>query len=487
MALTLACLSPSTQQQPGQATEAREAGLTVTGRPLRIATSGDYAPFSAWPQGDERPTGFSAALAEAFAQKQGRPIEWVRFEWRNLLADLAANRFDLALSGITLRPDRSTAGRFSLPITTSRALVLVPAESPWHSPADLDTPGRRLAVNRGGHLERVARSQFPKAEVRAVDRNEDVLKTLGAGADGVVTDSLEAPHWQARRPGLRIIGPITRDLKAALFPPAHADLAEAFDRFLHSVEASGELAALRARHGLPDERTAAPAAALVASLDERLSLMPAVADAKRTLGLPIEDRPREQVVIEAGWRNLAEKARQRGQAPPERASVEALFRAQIEAAKWIQRKRAVRAVASARAATGEASGEASASDRARAEAMLRETLRPALIRLGNQIAMRLLSAIEAQSPPPTEAELAIALSRHGLPKSHRADLAAALAEFLEQPSPRAPRTGAGPAPALPRPPAVRGIAASASTQNWRLTSAPPTQRVDVPRAAPRTR
>ncbi len=44
-------------------------------------------------------------------------------------ADLGAGRFELALSGITIRPDRSLAGRFSLPLTTTGAVALVPDTS----------------------------------------------------------------------------------------------------------------------------------------------------------------------------------------------------------------------------------------------------------------------------------------------------------------------------------------------------------------------
>lgn len=393
---------------------------------LRVAISGDYLPFSDWPASAEAPEGFSVDLARAFARDNGLAIEWVRFRWPALLPDLEADRFDMALSGVTIRADRSVAGRFSLPITISGALVLVPDASPVRRSSDLDRAQIRLAVNAGGHLERVARSLFPKARIEVVPRNQDVLQRLVEGAaSGVVTDSLEAPLWQARVEGLRPIGPLSQDWKAALFHANHEALARRFDAWLADLERRGLLARLRERHGLPARRTAAPAMALLAGLDERLALMPDIARAKRALGIPIEDREREERVLEAAWQSVMRTADEAGRWPPAEEAVYALFRAQIEAAKWIQAN-----AMDSRAGSGLAGPEETAAARASARHRLDQVLRPALLRIGTRIAIQIASARPASGAPLDLDETRRVLKRHGLPEAHLRGLHEALVNLL---------------------------------------------------------
>jgi cyclohexadienyl dehydratase len=330
------CLHPTHRPHP----ESVLAEETLPSQPaslIRVGTSGDYPPFSHWPTGQEEPTGFSGDVARAWADAEGHTLEWHRFTWPELASDLRLQRFDLALSGVTVRPDRSISGRFSLPLTTSGAVALVDQRGPLHTLRDLNQSDRSIAVNAGGHLERVAIALFPRAQIHPISRNADVPGQLGkADIDVIVTDTLEAPIWQAAHPDLRKIGPLTNDLKAAWFPPSRNELAQEFDRWLLLAEGQGTLARIRADHGLPLDATASPTAALLASLDERLSLMVEVARSKQIRKTPVEDANREERVLTAalaGIRLAAE--RQPAEVPPD-AVVRRLYRAQIEAAKWIQ-------------------------------------------------------------------------------------------------------------------------------------------------------
>lgn len=379
---------------------------------LRVGTSGDYPPFSDWPPDQVTPVGFSADLARAFAQDRGGQVEFVRFRWPNLLADLQAERFDLAVSGVTVRSDRSIAGRFSVPLTISGAVVLVPKSSPVRQASALDQPGVFLAVNAGGHLERVTRRLFPRATVLPIAENQDVLdeleplapdprpdpnpqfaSTRDPAVNGVVTDTLEAPLWLRRRPDLRPLGPLTADRKAALFGAEQSQLVQDFDRWIIEFERSGSLARLRARHGLPATRTADPVAALLAALDERLALMPAIARVKQVLGTAIEDRGREAKVIASAWESVERAAQENGYPLPDRAVVESLFRAQIEVAKAIQRRPLPRAEPTVNGTDSiqDIREPARAQELAREDARneLDQALRPALIRIGDRIASTL--------------------------------------------------------------------------------------------------
>lgn len=455
--VALACLQAAPRDTEVEQTGLRAAEPAVEADPpLRVGTSGDYAPFSVWAPGDAEPRGFSVDIARAYAKARGRRIEWIRFRWPELDADLGAGRFELVLSGITIRPDRSLAGRFSLPLTTTGAVALVSDTSALRSGADLDRSVIRISVNRGGHLERVARSLFPRAVIESIADNEDVPNRLADGlADAIVTDLLEAPHWQARLPRTRAVGPLTRDLKAAWFPIEGEALARDFDEWLFRFEADGELAGLRERNGLSGVRTAIALPALLASLDERLALMPAVADAKRVLGVPVEDRSQEERVHGAVRLACQRAAAELGIEPPSDAALRRFVDAQLRAARFVQ----ARVIAAA--ATGPASAPEIAAatppgppDHEAARRALDQRIRPALSFITDRIAW-LIVAGAGSGDPPTREQVSRALARHGLPAGIEAEIQASL-EALVTPPPSARRAS----PAPPARSAPRDITAS---------------------------
>lgn len=339
--------------------------------PLRVGTSGDYAPFSLADEGGDL-SGFDVAVARAYAADRGREIEFVRFGWPDLLSALARDRFDVAMSGVTVRPERSTAGVFTVPVVESGAVVLVRGDRGLSRLSQLDRRGVRIAVNAGGHLERVAGERFRRATLVAIPDNAAVLAALAEGAvDAAVTDTLEAPRWQGEIDGAARLGPFTRDRKAYLARAERADLAADLDRWLLARERDGTLAALRREHleAASGGPVATPLGALLAAVDERLALMPIVARAKRREGLPLEVPEREEVVLAAAVAAVRGAADRAGERPPPDAVVRALFRAQMEAAKEVQ-------WAATRATADDAAEPPSVAS----------VLRPALLRIGDRIA-----------------------------------------------------------------------------------------------------
>lgn len=305
--------------------------------PLRVGTSGDYPPFSAADAGQLR--GFDIDVARAYAEERGRSLEFVFFAWPKLVGALREGRFDVAMSGITVRPERSAAGRFTVPVARSGAVVLVRKPTLVSSIGEVDRRGLRLGVNAGGHLEQVARTHFPKTTLVAIPSNAAVLRALQSGTvDAVVTDTREAPGWELAVADVRRLGPFTQDRKAFLVRADEKALASDLDAWLLEREADGSLAGLRRRHfgRTPGPATALPLEALVAALDERLALMPAIAAAKRAAVLPIAVPQRERVVVAAGVAAVREAADRSGRPAPAEAAVRSFYEAQIAAAREVQ-------------------------------------------------------------------------------------------------------------------------------------------------------
>ena len=384
------------------------------GRVLRVGTSGDYPPFSEWDPAAGVYRGFDIAVAERFGADAGYGVEWVPFRWPALTRALAGDRFDVAMGGVTVRPERTALGRFTVAVAETGAVVLVrPGLLPDTAPIPaafeqtlrdallaLDVPAMRIAVNAGGHLERVARAQFRAARIDALADNAAVGSALAEGrADAVVTEVVEAERWRSGVPGVVPVGPFTVDRKAYWISAGGAALAAELDAWLLERERDGWLGLQREKWLGPGAAvaTATPWEALLGACAERLTLMPWVAEAKREAGLAVVDSAREARVLRAAETAVRRAAEQWGVPVPPAATVSRFYRAQIDAAVAVQRATLARTSA-------ELGPRFSLGD----------TLRPALLRVGERMAMLLVLASAEPANRPTRLRVEAVLSGQGL-------------------------------------------------------------------------
>jgi cyclohexadienyl dehydratase len=299
---------------------------------LRVGTSGDYAPFSVRVGSDEW-SGFDIVVAQRLAQDLGRSLEFVSFRWPDLVGQLRGGAFEVAMSGVTVRADRALFVDFSRPYAVTGAVAVMRAadRAKYRRVADLDREGVRIAVNRGGHLESVARRHFAHAQLVPLGDNTALQGALAhAEVDAAVSEAFEVHTWSAAP--FVTLGPFTHDRKAYVVRREHGDLLGAIDDWLAAREVDGWLNEQRRRWlGADAVRTPEQAGfeAVVAAIDLRLQLMPMVAAVKRRDHLPIADPAQEARVLER-TRSAAAAA---GLQPD---AVVALFRIQMDAAKAIE-------------------------------------------------------------------------------------------------------------------------------------------------------
>jgi cyclohexadienyl dehydratase len=297
-----------------------------------VGSSGDYPPFSFHAASGEL-TGFDVTMAQRLAHDLGRPVELVAFRWPDLVGQLRAGAFDVAMSGVTVRADRALSVGFTRPYAVSGAVAVIRAadREKYRSIAALDRENVRIAVNRGGHLEQVARQQFSHAQIVPLADNAALPHALAHGdVDAAISEEFEAHTWTPQ--AFVTLGPFTRDRKAYAVRRERSELLHQIDDWLAAREADGWLNEQRRRWlGESAVRTTEQAGleALVAAMDLRLQLMPFVAAVKRREHLPIADPAQEARVIER-VRSAATAAG----LPPD--AVAELFRIQMEAAKAVE-------------------------------------------------------------------------------------------------------------------------------------------------------
>lgn len=339
---------------------------------LRVGTSGDYPPFSTVEGGTgatEAPTrtGFDIEVAERLTSDLGFDVEFPSFDWPDLAASIAADDFDLAMSGVTWRPARAAVGWMSRAVAAGGPCVVSSAAAP--------EPPPRVAVNRGGILERWTRERLGGgSEITAVDDNLSLPGRLERGeVDAFVTDSFEVEHFGRDGWKRRCAAPLDR--KVFWVAPERADeLGPAVDRWVQRnerwLEARREEWFGRGQHR--DELDH-----LLDLTARRLAFMPLVASWKSARGVPIEDLERERMVLEAAERNAARFGLDPG-------PVRDWFALQIDLAKAVQRRTP-----------------------AAPPTLELEEIRPALIRLGERQvrSLRALATGTVDEPDPADLEV----------------------------------------------------------------------------------
>jgi polar amino acid transport system substrate-binding protein len=113
--------------------------------PLRLACLDAEAPplFSSWSAEHGR-TGFEPAVAELIGAELGRPVEWVRVPWTEMIPTVQAHRADAVLCGQGVIPERQAQVDFTRPYAIFHEGVLVRRGSGIVAAADL--AGRRVAA-----------------------------------------------------------------------------------------------------------------------------------------------------------------------------------------------------------------------------------------------------------------------------------------------------------------------------------------------------
>lgn len=230
---------PAAMAEDGALQAIRQAGV------LRIGTTGDYKPFS-YQGADGTLTGADIQMGKDLAAKLGVKPDFVVTTWKTLLEDFKAGKFDIALGGITVNPDRAAVGDFSVPNVSDgkRPIARCADKDKYATLEAIDQPSTRLVVNPGGTNERFAREKLPKATLAVWPDNKTIFDQIAADkADVMVTDGVEVDLQSKLHPGVLcpapVAAPFTHFENAFLMRKDPA-LKQAVDSWMTETIASGQ-------------------------------------------------------------------------------------------------------------------------------------------------------------------------------------------------------------------------------------------------------
>lgn len=298
---------------------------------LRVGSTGDYKPFS-YRAGANDFIGLDVEQAGELARAMGVKLELVPTSWPTLMTDFNADKFDIALSGVSVTAERQQQALFSVSYLRDGKTPITRCENQmrFQTLEQINQPAVRLIVNPGGTNERFASTHALQAQLTVYPDNVTIFGQIVSGAaDLMMTDAIETRLQQRLHPELCAVHPDAPfdTAEKAILLPRDAEFKTYVDKWLQQRISSGGLQKSFDRW-LDYPWALEP---LRQAIDERLLLAEAVARAKWNVQAPIEDLPREAQVIAA--------AVQQGRtlSLPD-AWVAAVFKAQIEASKTVQRE-----------------------------------------------------------------------------------------------------------------------------------------------------
>ena len=240
---------PSNAPAPGA--DARLPHILESGK-LRVAVSADRPPLNMKSRNGEV-IGFEIDIVRALANAMGLELEIVVVPFADLLPSLASGRADLALSGLTMTPERNARVAFAGPYFVSGMSVLSrdKALTDAQNPKALDLPDHRYAAVSASTSAKFVSDILPQATLVSVpDYDTGIQMVIDGKVDALFADYLacSVAVWRHPEAGLSTLTtPFTIEPFGIAISPDAPLLLNLVDNYLDTLDYTGLLASYKAK------------------------------------------------------------------------------------------------------------------------------------------------------------------------------------------------------------------------------------------------
>ncbi len=233
------------------------AGLPAAERPLRVALTGQYPPFSMY-DADGQLAGFDVDVSRAVARHLGRDLQLIATQWDGILPGLLAGHYDVIIGSMAITEERSRQVDFSTPYYTSGAQLFIHKRHADEISSIEDCAGQRIGVVLGETFEHYLREHHPEIERVTYRSTVDIFQDVVNGRlVGFVSDRLLGAY-QIRQEEMPFIEAGELLYQEHMGIPVHPDQGElllAINTALETMRSRGEMDEIHERwFGLDGER-----------------------------------------------------------------------------------------------------------------------------------------------------------------------------------------------------------------------------------------
>ncbi len=166
---------------------------------LHFATSAEYPPFEYMEHGELK--GFDIDLAKLIAIEMGKEVVFDNMQFSSILPAVSFGQDDMAISTITITPERKINFDFSSPYYFESMAVVFKKEQPFSSAKEL--ANKKLACQLGTTMELWTKKHVPTAELISMNNNNQAIEALKAGhVEAVILDGAQGLVFSKKNPGL---------------------------------------------------------------------------------------------------------------------------------------------------------------------------------------------------------------------------------------------------------------------------------------------
>ncbi|MCS2158055.1 transporter substrate-binding domain-containing protein [Scandinavium sp. H11S7] len=210
---------------------------------LKVGVPGDYAPLAFHNDAGEL-IGYDVDMARDLGKTLGLKVTFIITSWPTLSADLKADKFDIAMGGVTQIPAREKEFSLSQPVVANGKIALAncTAAPALTSLEKIDKPNVKVIVNPGGTNQSFVDEHIKHAQIIRVQNNVDNLQALRQKtADMMVTDLIEGEYYQGKEPGVFCVAnetpfPGTTSYKVYMMNKDNPALLEKVNQWLDSQD-----------------------------------------------------------------------------------------------------------------------------------------------------------------------------------------------------------------------------------------------------------
>lgn len=214
---------------------------------VTVATNPGFVPFEMLDTQTTRLVGFDIDLMEAIGQRAGFTPQYKSMDFNGIIPALQAGAVDMAISGISITPQRALVVDFSAPYFTAGLSILVPSANDEIKGKE-QLQGKRVATQLGTTSVDFIKREIPKATlIPYPDQSQMFMAVMTGSADAAVFDRPTLEYFVAikGRGRVKVVGGLYQGEDYGIALPKHSAWLPKINKALADMKRDGTLQALK--------------------------------------------------------------------------------------------------------------------------------------------------------------------------------------------------------------------------------------------------